>query len=55
MILRTLEFVLVLPVVAFVTWLWIGRVNQLSGKQVAAGFLYVALYFGIFHFWLKQF
>ena len=55
MILRIFQLVFILPIVAFVAWLWVGKTNQLSGKQVAAGFLYVALYFGIFHFWLKQF
>ena len=55
MILQVLQIVLLLPIVGFVTWLWIGKTNQLSGKWVAAGCLYIALYFGIFHFWLKQF
>ena len=50
---RTLQVTFVIPFVIWVCYMTFIPMSRVEGKWVLIGLAYAAIYFAVFHFWLK--
>jgi len=55
MFIQSLQVLFALPIAVFGTWLWVSNSNRIKWKWFFIGLAYIATYFLMFHFLLKQF